>query len=257
MSSSPIQMLKYACLMLVLMIPGLAHSEPSSAPEWKHILPPEFEPFELKYLTRGDFQHLLRSLDIPVSKMEFYENTLFLSFPDDESRAQAVEMHQKMDVRPPRAVLHLWLILATQTPQPGYGEPASPSLQTEIEPYFDFPSYQIMDRTYVHMDSGEKGDSYLAGRYKATIKPRVLDSHTIKLEEFTLRDLDPGYNLAPEQNRVDPKPTTVSDALRKTDTRLIKAKFTMTDQDTVVAGGWLLEGGKAALITVMTVKIIE
>ena len=230
----------------------------ASEAEWKGIIPEGFTAFELENLSKEDFLRVLRKFDMEVEALEFANNILFLKFREPEARNRAVRLHQRLDILPQRIGLHFYLIsTSTEMAEDVRGQ-ISEGIQEKLSEAFQFPHYTIVDQTFITANTNDKAESYLAGRYKVTLKPKTASDGAIRLHGITVRDIDLDFVLQKRSDieTNDPDPLSKgADGLRKSDTRLIKTSVTVKSGETVVAGSWDI--GKATLITVITTRILK
>ena len=232
-------------------IAGFSGYGAASESEWEGIIPEGFTAFELENLSKGDFLRVLRKFDMEVE-------ALFLKFREPEARNRAVRLHQRLDILPQRIGLHFYLIsTSTEMVEDVRGQ-ISEGIQEKLSEAFQFPHYAIVDQTFITANTNDKAESYLAGRYKVTLKPKTASDGAIRLHGITVRDIDLDFVLQKHSDieTNDPDPLSKgADGLRKSDTRLIKTSVTVKSGETVVAGSWDI--GKATLITVITTRILK
>jgi hypothetical protein len=235
---------------------GFFSSGTASESEWEGIVPDGFTAFELENLSKGDFLRVLRKFEMEVEALEFANNILFLKFREPEARDRAIRLHQRLDIPPQRVGLHLYLISATD--RVGEGRHIPVVIQERLSAAFSFTSYAVVDQIFITVNTNDKAESYLAGRYKVTLKPKKANEGAIKLSGITVRDIDLDFVLQKRSNveANDPDPLSKgADGLRKSDTRLIKTSVTVESGETIVAGSWDI--GEASLITVITTQILK
>ena len=132
------------------------------------------------------------------------------------------------------------------------------AIQERLSEAFSFARYTVVDQTFITVNTNDKGESYLAGRYKVTLKPQKANDGAIKLSGITVRDIDLDFVLQKRSDveANDPDPLSKGpDGLRKSDTRLIKTSVTVESGETIVAGSWDI--GEASLIAVITTQILK
>jgi len=205
---------------------------------WQGIIPEGYTAFELEYIRKGDFLRVLRTFDMEVASMEFARNILFLKFRETDARDRAIRLHPRLDAPPLRVGLHLYLIEAS-TSSGQNDKPLPGPIRERLAEAFSFSHYRLVDQTFLTVNTDDKGESYLAGRYKITLKPRKSEDGSVKLSGITVRDLDLNFVLQKRSEIESTDPDALSrgpDGLRKSDTRLIKTSVTVESGETIVAG---------------------
>lgn len=252
--------IRLALLTCLLAVPAFSQ-QGAPPPDWKEIVPEGFEAFEMKYISQGDFLRLIRTFDLEVTKSEYAGKVLFLQFSDPATRARAIDLYNKMSVPPRQVGLHIQMLLAAEEPLEGYEEVTDPFLLEQLAEELGPRRYQVLDRAYVTVSTDEKGEAYMAGRYKVEIKPRFVEEGFIKFDGLTIRDLDTVIALErrAEAEKTAPRipPRTPPGVVRRTDTRLIKSKVVVRNGQTIVAGSWAVEDMDASIAVVVTTRLLD
>ena len=193
---------------------------------WQEVLPEGFDAFELKHLKKGDILRLFRTFDIAVEKTEYSHETFFVRFSDERSRRRGRALVQRLDVSPEPIAIHYRLIREGRNGGESLNDESLVSLLRERFPSGNFTE---VDRASVTLNTGDKGQVYLDGRYQISVKPKRAERGLIKLDGLTVRDLQ---QQLPDDTPEDPAG----------DTRLIKTNLTLREGVEALFGSWTEDG---------------